>query len=85
MNFVRPGMATGGVGSFMSQVRGSFGASTSVDTSPAKSTRSRKKEGGKGEAAAVSEAEKDINASVKLAGYLNLMYAAALRYFKSRY
>jgi zinc transporter 7 len=49
-------------------------AKTSALDSPAKSTRSRKKENGttKTEVALV-KSEKEINASVKLAGYLNLM------------
>jgi hypothetical protein len=50
------------------------GTSSALETSPAKSTRSRsQKVNGKTELAAVKE-EKEINASVKLAGYLNLMY-----------
>jgi solute carrier family 39 (zinc transporter), member 7 len=47
-----------------------------ADSSPAKSTRSRKKANGSGapELEVVKEdKEKEINASVKLAGYLNLM------------
>ncbi|TVY32684.1 Zinc transporter [Lachnellula subtilissima] len=47
-----------------------------METSPSKSTRSRKKESGKNGQASlelVKEKEKDINASVKLAGYLNLI------------
>jgi zinc transporter 7 len=47
-------------------------ATTSALDSPAKSTRSRKKENGNAKALASKE-EKEINASVKLAGYLNLM------------
>lgn len=43
--------------------------SSALDDSPAKSTRSRKKT----EVEVVREEKKDINASVKLAGYLNLM------------
>ena len=50
------------------------GKSSGLDDSPAKSTRSRgKKENGKTELVVVQE-EKAINASVKLAGYLNLMF-----------
>jgi zinc transporter 7 len=46
---------------------------SALDNSPAKSTRSRGKKGkANGNKEAVRE-EKDINASVKLAGYLNLM------------
>jgi solute carrier family 39 (zinc transporter), member 7 len=50
--------------------------SSSVDDSPAKSTRSRKKESGTNGHTSlelVKEKEKEINAGVKLAGYLNLM------------
>lgn len=46
--------------------------STALADTPAKSTRSRKQGTGKKDVAAVKEA-KEINASVKLAGYLNLM------------
>ncbi|PQE05286.1 Zinc iron permease protein [Rutstroemia sp. NJR-2017a BVV2] len=46
--------------------------STSLDDTPAKSTRSRKKESGT-ESAVEVKAEKEINSSVKLAGYLNLI------------
>lgn len=49
----------------------SAGTSSALDT-PAKSTRSRKSNGHKEELLVVRE-EKEINASVKLAGYLNLM------------
>lgn len=51
-------------------------SSTSLDNTPAKSTRSRKKENGKvavAESSKSKKAEKEINASVKLAGYLNLI------------
>jgi len=50
------------------------GSTSALDASPAKSTRSRKKENGVSntELVVVKE-EKEINASVKLAGYLNLM------------
>jgi zinc transporter 7 len=51
-------------------------AATSALESPPKSTRSRKKDSN-GTAArelVVVKEEKEINASVKLAGYLNLMY-----------
>lgn len=44
-----------------------------LETSPAKSTRSRKKENGGTVVVASKTEEKEINASVKLAGYLNLM------------
>lgn len=46
------------------------GTSSALDDSPAKSTRSRKK----GAEVEIVRQEKEINASVKLAGYLNLMY-----------
>lgn len=49
-------------------------AVTTATDSPAKSTRSRKKQNGGAVAAAEDKEAKDINASVKLAGYLNLMY-----------
>jgi len=45
---------------------------TAVD-SPAKSTRARKKQNGDVVAVVEGKQEKDINASVKLAGYLNLI------------
>lgn len=50
------------------------GTTSALEASPAKSTRSRSKkdENGKTELVVV-KAEKEINASVKLAGYLNLM------------
>ena len=51
-------------------------AATSALETPAKSTRSRKK-GGHGAASkelVIIEVGKEINASIKLAGYLNLMY-----------
>jgi zinc transporter 7 len=50
------------------------GSSTALDVSntPAKSTRSRKP-GGKGKKGVEVKEEKEINASVKLGGYLNLM------------
>ena len=51
----------------------SAGKTSALEDSPAKSTRSRsKKENGSTELVVVKE-EKEINASVKLAGYLNLM------------
>jgi zinc transporter 7 len=54
------------------------GTSSALEDSPAKSTRSRsKKENGKAEKK-VAKQEKEINASVKLAGYLNLMYVLPL-------
>jgi len=50
--------------------------SSAVGDSPAKSTRSRKKENGKTAVVEIEKekTEKEINASVKLAGYLNLMF-----------
>jgi solute carrier family 39 (zinc transporter), member 7 len=50
------------------------GSTSALDASPVKSTRSRKKENSASntELVVVKE-EKEINASVKLAGYLNLM------------
>jgi zinc transporter 7 len=55
------------------------GTTSALEDLPAKSTRSRsKKENGDTELVVVKE-EKEINASVKLAGYLNLMYAPRLR------
>jgi zinc transporter 7 len=59
----------------------SSGKTSALDGSPAKSTRSRKKdtisldENGNAEVVVVKEV-KEINASVKLAGYLNLMYVS---------
>jgi solute carrier family 39 (zinc transporter), member 7 len=50
------------------------GATSALDASPAKRTRSRKKENGNTGAVAMVKEDNDINASVKLAGYLNLMY-----------
>lgn len=50
----------------------SVGSTSALAESPAKSTRSRKQGASKKDVAAVKE-EKEINASVKLAGYLNLM------------
>jgi zinc transporter 7 len=49
------------------------GSTSALDASPAKSTRSRKKENGTSNTELVVAKEKEINASVKLAGYLNLM------------
>ena len=51
------------------------GSSSALEGSPARSARSRKKGASNGntELVVVKE-EKEINASVKLAGYLNLMY-----------
>ncbi|KAI9646838.1 hypothetical protein NHQ30_004837 [Ciborinia camelliae] len=46
--------------------------SSSLDDTPAKGTRSRKKENGKA-IVEVEKTEKEINSSVKLAGYLNLI------------
>jgi zinc transporter 7 len=73
-------IATGGEGHEHSHGQGGVevvkpvGSSSAVEGSPAKSTRSRKKGAvnGKADLVAVKE-EKEINASVKLAGYLNLM------------
>jgi len=50
-------------------------SSSAVDT-PSKSTRSRKKENGSTKELAVVKQQKEINASVKLAGYLNLMWVS---------
>jgi zinc transporter 7 len=44
-----------------------------ADSSPAKSTRSRKQANKLGAPEVVKEEKKEINSSVKLAGYLNLM------------
>lgn len=52
-------------------------SSSAVDT-PAKGTRSRKKENGVVAEKTEAEKEKEINASVKLAGYLNLMFVSYL-------
>jgi zinc transporter 7 len=50
------------------------GSTSALDASPAESTRSRKKENGaSNKELVVVKEEKEINASVKLAGYLNLM------------
>lgn len=46
------------------------GKTSALETTPSKGTRSRKK----GTELEVVKEEKEINASVKLAGYLNLMY-----------
>jgi zinc transporter 7 len=53
------------------------GTSSALEDSPAKSTRSRKKGNGNTALEVVVE-EKEINASVKLAGYLNLMWVFTL-------
>jgi zinc transporter 7 len=54
------------------------GSTSALEASPAKSTRSRsKKENGNTDLTIV-KGEKEINASVKLAGYLNLMYMIPL-------
>ncbi len=51
------------------------GKTSALEDSPAKSTRSRKKVDTNGSAELVlAKQEKEINASVKLAGYLNLMW-----------
>lgn len=50
------------------------GKGSALEDSPAKSTRSRKGKSAGTELQVVKE-QKEINASVKLAGYLNLMYA----------
>jgi solute carrier family 39 (zinc transporter), member 7 len=73
-------IATGGEGHEHGHGSGSLeivkpvGSSSAVEGSPAKSARSRKKGdlNGHAEVVVVKE-EKEINASVKLAGYLNLM------------
>lgn len=46
---------------------------SALESSPAKSTRSRKKGSGTTTDLVLVKEEKEINASVKLAGYLNLM------------
>lgn len=76
-------IATGGEGHEHSHGNGTtvevvkpVGESSALEDSPAKSTRSRKK-GVNGDATKLElvkeDKEKEINASVKLAGYLNLM------------
>lgn len=50
--------------------------SSNLDDTPARSTRSRKKDSGKS-IVEVEKTEKEINSSVKLAGYLNLMYESS--------
>jgi zinc transporter 7 len=79
-------IATGGEGhshehkEVIEVVKPEKGVTSALDASPAKSTRSRKK-GGQGnghsetalEVVVNEDNEKEINASVKLAGYLNLM------------
>lgn len=70
----------GGEGSV--EVVKKVGSSSALDESPAKSTRSRKKDTPTNGSAKLelvkeqseTEKEKEINASVKLAGYLNLMF-----------
>lgn len=58
----------------------SSAGSTALDSSPAKGTRLRKQANGNALEATKKEEEekKEINASVKLAGYLNLMFAVQL-------
>ncbi|ESZ93831.1 ZIP Zinc transporter [Sclerotinia borealis F-4128] len=69
-------IATGGAGHDHSHGNESeketFAVSSNLDTTPAKGTRSRKKENGKS-IVEVQKTEKEINSSVKLAGYLNLI------------
>ena len=50
------------------------GTTSALEDSPAKSTRSRSKKENENTDLAIVKKEKEINASVKLAGYLNLMY-----------
>lgn len=72
-------IATGGEGHDHSHGHGhesekdSSAVSSNLDNTPSKGTRSRKKENGK-TIVEVEKTEKEINSSVKLAGYLNLMY-----------
>jgi len=79
-------IATGGEGhshehkEVIEVVKPENGVTSALDASPAKSTRSRKKGGKEGDVREVvvnednvEEKEREINASVKLAGYLNLM------------
>jgi len=54
------------------------GSSSAVEGSSGKSAKSRKKEPANGQADLVVVKEKEINASVKLAGYLNLMCVVSL-------
>jgi len=51
----------------------STAVTSSLEASPAKSTRSRKKENGKATNGSVVKTSQEINASVKLAGYMNLI------------
>jgi zinc transporter 7 len=61
-----------------------IGVTSALEDSPAKSTRGRKKENGGAEVVAVVKEEhceqdpKELNPSVKLAGYLNLMFVPRL-------
>ena len=72
-------IATGGQGHEHSHSHGhdsekeTSAISSNLDDTPARSTRSRKKDNGKS-IIEVEKTEKEINSSVKLAGYLNLMY-----------
>jgi len=74
-------IATGGEGHEHSHGNGQgvvevvqpVGSSSAVEGSPAKSTRLRKKGDVNSDTEVVVKKEKEINASVKLAGYLNLM------------
>ena len=71
-------IATGGEGHDHSngqvEVVKPAGSSSALDGSPARSTRSRKRGSSNGSTdLVVVKEEKEINASVKLAGYLNLM------------
>ncbi|QSZ34576.1 hypothetical protein DSL72_006170 [Monilinia vaccinii-corymbosi] len=71
-------IATGGAGHDHSHGHASeketSALSSALDNTPSKGTRSRKKENGKGKAVVEAEKrEKEINSSVKLAGYLNLI------------
>lgn len=55
------------------------GSTSALEESPAKSTRSRKKGDKADTALEVVKEQKEINASVKLAGYLNLMCVCSCR------
>lgn len=80
-------IATGGEGHDHSHSHGheaekeTSAISSNLDDTPAKSTRSRKKENGKS-IVEVEKTEKEINSSVKLAGYLNLMYVLSRQEMK---
>jgi solute carrier family 39 (zinc transporter), member 7 len=79
-------IATGGAGHDHShghshaEVEGSAAAATGIDASngEAKSRKKGKKGANKGEVATVDHDHKEVNPSVKLGGYLNLMYVPLL-------